>query len=145
VVYGRHGIGRYEPDARLVKAPLKVTMPSMPCQGLTFNAPNVVEHTFKGPSNDSRPGPYVPFDYDIVDFLRDSVPGWETEKATDLAVHKPRARFLATQAQRHEQEAYQRADVDDYVGRKLMSVSDVDAKEWALYRHLRERKRRVMA
>jgi hypothetical protein len=143
-VYGRHAIGRFEANPRNVTEPLIVTMPSMPCQGLTFNAPNIIEHYLKGPSQDSRPGPYVPFDHDVVQMLRSSVPGWETELVKDLAIRKPEQARARHEEQVRQEQAYVQADVDKYVDKKLGAVSDVDMKEWILYRHLRSRARRLM-
>jgi hypothetical protein len=78
IITGRHALGRVLKNQRGWLPELKVTMPSFPCQGLTFERPNdlafVHEDVLEEGQSRDLPGPYLPFDGTIV------------RKAVDLAI-----------------------------------------------------------
>lgn len=78
IVLGRHALGRVIRNQRAWLPSLRVSMPSFPCQGLTFPRPNdlafVHEDVLEEGQSRDLPGPYLPFDGSIV------------KKAADLAI-----------------------------------------------------------
>jgi len=78
IITGRHALGRVIRNQHGWLAPLRVTMPTMPCQGLKFARPNdiafVHEDVLEEGQSRDLPGPYLPFD------------GTMLRKAAELAI-----------------------------------------------------------
>jgi hypothetical protein len=80
-VVGRHGVARYVDPVELKSYAVKlhflehVEMPTMPCQGLTFNAPNyAVTQWFLNDGTKEGPheGSYLPFTMEFYHWLREN-------------------------------------------------------------------------
>jgi hypothetical protein len=70
VVFGRHGLGRAIRPHRSDLIPFRCAMPTMPCNGITFEQPNTIWFIHQGDSpsekNVDLPGDYLPFDMGMV-------------------------------------------------------------------------------
>jgi hypothetical protein len=140
-IFGRHAIGRAVHNPHALLEPLHVSMPPMPCQGVRFERPNLVELIAVG-KPDSRasdlPGEYMPFGYQLVKHLRKQYREASARQLYKEAVtDKQEAAALALAKVRAE-EAYRRADVEAFVARKLDGVSELEMRDRMLGK--RERK-----
>jgi hypothetical protein len=83
VVFGRHGLGRAIKPARSDLIPFRCSMPTMPCQGITFEKPNAIWFIHQGDSPTEQyvdlPGEYLPFDMGMVMKAWDSWAGADTQ------------------------------------------------------------------
>ena len=137
VVFGRHVIGRYEPSLSNAPAEFTVKMPSFPCQGLTFKRPNVLELVLMMPTNTDYPedpdlpGDYIPFDWPIVEWLRERFKASEAFDHKDY-INSKKVEYDEAAEKRREEEEYRTKDLMKFVNKKLEQVSEVELKEHLL-------------
>lgn len=99
VVFGRHALGRRIEHLQMERLDFHCTMPSMPCQGLTFEKPNRIWFIHEGESPKERnvdlPGDYLPFDATIYDKAEAAAVGFRmTDKEyadhlREIMINKP--------------------------------------------------------
>jgi hypothetical protein len=149
VVFGRHVLGRYEPHRKGDAPEFRVQMPTMPCQGIKFERPNVLELVLMMPTNTQYPdapdlpGDYIPFNWAIVEWLRERYKASQKggkEIARDY-INAQREATEKAQAARDDEMEYRRKDLEKYVNKKLEQVSEVELKNHFL--RDKERKRRI--
>jgi hypothetical protein len=118
IITGRHALGRVIRNQRGWLPELRVTMPTMPCQGLMFDQPNdlafVHEDELEEGQSRDMPGPYLPFDNTIL------------RKAADLAIgysmsEKEYREFL--------DQAIVQDDFEAYLGRIQDMENDLEARD----------------
>jgi len=132
VVFGRHAIGRAlkNPHAELV--PLPVEMPSMPCQGVTFSKPTLIEFIWMGKAPEKYvdlPGEYLPFNSMLSSYMR--------HRYLEISVAEAKRRIIdgqqeAEEKRKHkarEEDAYHRRTLEKYVNKQLEKVSEVEMAE----------------
>lgn len=139
VVFGRHALGRriVIPNAPLPE--LKVTMPTMPVLGVTFDKPNSIWFVHDGapdPRSSALPGGYLGFDDTILDRAKQSVIGRNMtqkefeEYMWERYVLAPQRRAEARKAAIEDDLAYRGADFEKYAKKQIERISDVEAKEY---------------
>ena len=140
VVFGRHVIGRHEPLLCGEAPEFFVSMPSMPCQGLTFKKPNVLELVLMMPRNSQYPeaadlpGDFLAFDWPIVEWLRERFKASQ-KSGQDMArdyINAKREEEDRNRACREDEMAYRMRDLERYVSRKLDQVSEVEIRDHLL-------------
>lgn len=80
VVFGRHALGRRLWTPRSKHEEFRVLMPTMPCQGLTFEKPNLLWFIHMGadnPQSSALPGTYLGFDDTLLDRVKRSAVGFQ--------------------------------------------------------------------
>lgn len=130
VVFGRHGLGRVDGGVQY-SAPLEVTMPNMPCQGMKFERPNRVWKIFEGaddPRAPDLPGAFVPFSWEFYKNVLDS-PSLSPKELKYLAVTKPQEDALREQESKLKEREYIQRDLDEFADRLLGRMSEVEMKE----------------
>jgi len=145
VSFGRHAVGRRCIDPTGVVIPEgMVRMPQMPCQGVTFETPNILIRIFEGNKDPQDapdlPGEFVPFDMRIYKKLReDYIENMSLGDLKGKYIYDP----LATRERRSkkvkEEWDYRMRDLNEFVTKKLENVSDVEIKEH--FGRLKERAR----
>lgn len=153
-VFGRHALGRRIRNLTSELEPFRCLMPTMPCQGLSFEQPNRIWFIHEG-SRDQRaadlPGTFLPFDSSILDRARRNAIGFRmTEK--EFAAHmreefienERRARELRRKQLREDME-YRQQDFERYARGQLDKVSEVEARDYvdAKNRRLIEEPRKI--
>lgn len=139
VVFGRHALGRRIQNMTSELEPFRCAMPTMPCQGLTFERPNRIWFIHEGSTNPrypDLPGTFLPFDGSILDRAKKSAIGFRmTEKEFVEAMREEfiekerRARDLRRQQLADDMEARHR-DFEAYAKKQMERISDVEAKEY---------------
>ncbi len=134
-VIGRHGLGAVNKSPHSERNPFPCRMPDMPCQGVYFERPNQVEWIFKGiedPRAKDLPGAYVPFDWDIYRFVRESYRRLTFSEIKEKFLDRDKERHEATLASRQEYIAYMQKDLRAYAKKRMGEVSEVEMKEYFL-------------
>lgn len=153
IVIGRHAIGRVVKNQQRWIAPMRVTMPTFPCQGLTFGRPNdlcfVHEDTLEEGQSHDMPGPYLPFDGTLLRKVVELTVGYAmTEKEYRELLNQEwiDKRFEAfsgrMQAIQDDMDARDR-DFLPYAAKQLEKVSDVEMGEYMRSAGRRERPRKA--
>lgn len=139
VIYGRHAIGRRIWHPRTEPIGFRCLMPTMPCQGLTFEKPNKIWFIHTGSDNPlSRdlPGTFLGFDDTILDRVKRSALGFQMTDAEYQAhlkeelIEGPRKRLEKKQKALDEEMSYAQADLERYAAKQLERVSDVEIMEY---------------
>lgn len=149
VTFGRHVIARYISTPKTPIEPFKVILsPSH-----VGPVPNKIELIWDGRifrDYDKRghelPGPYLPWNWRVYHFARDA---WNFKQnrsveqlKKDLITTPQEMLKLAAQKRRAEQ-----MELNDHIRKEaskiLANVSEVEMKEYALYGHLKQRKKRI--
>lgn len=137
VVFGRHGLGRYVAN-RVEFIPFRVEMPTMPCQGISFNKPNMIWFIHQGadinPEFRDLPGAYLPFDEGLLYKAKYSWGGNYTEKEYKALLRKELIEDPLEEARKRKQAqdddmAYRNRDFARYAAKVLESLSDVETLE----------------
>lgn len=136
VVFGRHGIGVTIDTPVGQPIPMPCTMPSMPCQGVSFKAPStviLVWHSglfgYTHPKYVDLPGEYMPFDMGLYHYLRASYLDNATSKEVIFdVVEGQRLRHEKLKSRINAEFEYRMKDVGQYVDKQLERVSEQD---WA--------------
>jgi hypothetical protein len=137
-IFGRHALGRVIKNRRGSLEPMRVLMPTFPCQGLTFEKPNDIWFIHQGPMGLHKkykdlPGDYLPFDSDLVMKVAEASQGFKMTEAeyrahlTKVMITDPIKRELARIAALKAERAYARGDVLEYVDRQYEKVGDQEA------------------
>lgn len=141
VVFGRHALGRAIRGIHSPPHEFQCAMPSMPCQGVKFERPNLIWFIHEGPSthdeNSSIPGAYLPFDESILLKARRSSVGFTmTDKEYKEHLRKellenPREMEMARRKAHNDDLEARRLDIAPYVKRQLwkeeqMSERDIE-------------------
>lgn len=139
MVFGRHALGRKIWLPRAQHEGFRVLMPTMPCQGLTFEKPNLLWFIHMGadnPKSSALPGSYLGFDDTLLDRVKQSAVGFqmsdkEYEKfLMDTYVMAP----LEARARRREKFAvemeYAQQELERYAAKVSERISDVEAAEY---------------
>lgn len=132
VVYGRHALGRVVKNPHGTLEPFPVEMPSMPCQGIWFSRPNMIERFWMGPQQGELPGCYLPFDWSLWKFCRESYLETSAKKLKELTVDATKDTKERREAATQDELAYRSRDLEKFVQKKLDQVSEVDIKEHLL-------------
>ena len=139
VVFGRHALGRTIRNVTSELEPFRCAMPSMPCQGLSFERPNRIWFVHDGspnPEYPDLPGSFLPFDGSILDRAKKSAIGFrmtEREFVESMKeefierkrVEKERAR-KALEADLQDREK----DFQGYAQKQWERISEVEASEF---------------
>jgi hypothetical protein len=132
VIFGRHAIGRHVDNPHSQLEPLHVSMPPMPCQGVRFDRPNLIELIAVG-APDKRasdlPGEYMPFGYQLVKHLRKQYREATAKEIYKLAVTDKQAAADENLRKVRQEELYRRADVEAFVAKKLENVSEIEMRD----------------
>lgn len=139
VVFGRHALGRsiVEPGRELL--PFRCTMPSMPCQGLTFERPNRIWFIHEGDRNRDYPdipGTFLPFDDTIVHRARESARYMKMsekdfkERMLEELIEAPTLERARRRAAMEDDLAQRDKDFHSYADKLLEQVSDVERNEY---------------
>lgn len=137
ISFGNHAIGRVVDDPRMgtdyfTLGGFSVSMPSMPCQGISFRRPSHLELLI--PWWDRYPalpfGPYYPFDWSVVRFLKEVHMEPDPAKLHELLVEQPTLRWERDKKRRDDEKAYIAKDLYSYTNRKLNEMSDVERSEY---------------
>jgi hypothetical protein len=130
VVYGRHALGRVIKPARTDLFPFRCAMPTMPCQGMTFEKPNAIWFIHQGDSPSGEyldlPGDYLPFDSTIVSKAWDSWAGAQNttekefkEELREELINRPMRESAARRAYRDWEMGQRNQDFATYA-KKVM-------------------------
>ena len=136
VIFKRFMLTRHEPNPRTAIVGVNITMPAMPCQGLNFKKPNVLEFPLMFPSNsdfpnEDLPGDYIPFDFPVVEWMKarfkasQRTPGEIAKYMIDTQRDEREARILAQQEEQEERQN----DLVRFAEKKLSNLSEVEIKE----------------
>jgi hypothetical protein len=148
VVFGRHALGRVikEPGRELL--PFRCSMPSMPCQGLTFERPNRIWFIHEGDRNRDYPdipGTFLPFDDTIVHraresarYMRMSEKEFRERMMQELMEEPTEERRRRRQALYDDMEARDK-DFHSYADKVFEQISDVERSEYLRSRGKRDR------
>ncbi|NIN66111.1 MAG: hypothetical protein GTO63_15735 [Anaerolineae bacterium] len=135
VVFGRHALGRVIKPARTDLVPFHCEMPTMPCQGLTFERPNAIWFIHQGDSPRDEyldlPGAYLPFDGGLVKKAWDSWAGadnktekeWKEELKEEM-INRPYREYVKQKEARAAEMAERNRDFAQYARRVIEKVSD---------------------
>lgn len=131
IVFGRHAIGRINRDPKL---PAEEFAVDKPFGYGVYRNPHQLILIWQGSKPDKRgvdlPGEYLPFDWNLLEFLRKSeFRGIKAEKERLARVEDEQIKAAAN---RREEQDRINADLQNYVNKKLDTVSEVELKEWAL-------------
>lgn len=140
VVFGRHALGRVIKEQHGWLAPMRVLMPTMPCQGLRFEKPNDIWFIHQGrmgehPKYKDLPGDYLPFDYDLLAKVQDMARAFAMtdkeyrEHLEDIMIVEPTKAVRRKVRQARDQRLYKEADLGRYLDKQYEKVSEVEAKE----------------
>lgn len=148
VIFGRHALGRVIKPARSDLIPFRCAMPTMPCQGITFERPNAIWFIHQGDSpsdqNVDLPGDYLPFDMGMVMKAWDSWAGaanqteeeFKAELREEIYERPLREAEARREARAEEWEARSR-DFAKYAKKVIDSISDSEIE--AFQQHWRRR------
>lgn len=134
-VFGRHALGRVIRNQRGYLEPFRVLMPTMPCQGLTFEKPNDIWFIHQGPMGrhpkyKDLPGDYLPFDHNLLAKVEDLSGGFRmTEKEfrehlVDQLITQPIKAELMRNFLAQREHALKRREVLRYVDKQYDKLSD---------------------
>ena len=154
-IFGRHALGRVIKNQRGYLEPMRVHMPSMPCQGLTFEKPNDIWFIHQGQMGlherfKDLPGDYLPFDYDLARKVESMAAGFKMsdkeyrEHLENLLIKDPIRREMLRVGAVRDHRAYKNRDLHQYVDKQYDRVSDVEAKEYYRGRGFRQREKKPM-
>ena len=135
VVFGRHGLGRAIRPHRSDLIPFRCAMPTMPCNGITFEQPNAIWFIHQGDSpsekNVDLPGDYLPFNMDMVMKAWDS---WANashqtedefkEELRDELYRIPLLKAAERREDRDAEMAERNRDFSAYAKRVIEKISD---------------------
>lgn len=139
VVFGRHALGRRIRNQASELEPFRCAMPTMPCQGLTFERPNRIWFIHEGspnPEHPSLPGTFLPFDGSILDRAKKSAIGFRMTEKEFIAhlkeefIEKERRAKDLRKRQLQEDLEYRQRDFEKYARRHVENISDVEADEY---------------
>lgn len=144
VVFGRHALGRVIKPARTDLMPFQCGMPTMPCQGLTFEKPNAIWFIHQGDSPSDEyvdlPGEYLPFDMGMVKKAYDSWGGAYnmTEAEFKKALWKEMVKDpMAETEKRAEERLAEREernrDFAEYARKVIPTISDSEIEAYQAY------------
>lgn len=144
VVFGRHALGRRLVDPRRDLTMFSVTMPSMPCQGVTFAQPNELFLYWAGPTDGECPGEYRAFDIELVKYLLErQIHDLSPAEIKDKYILGPLLRDVERANKAREEEKYARRDLDRYMDKQLENVSEVELRDW-VYRKMAKKEVKPM-
>jgi hypothetical protein len=142
-VFGRHGIGRYTANPHADLPCFACTMPSMPCQGVKFEKPNLIELILmKNDSKDDSPGSFVPWNWDLFNFLRSRYKE-RTAKETMQVVQDKLDREEKEKQRLREQWVDAMKDIQKYTEKKMEQAGEVELKRHLLSAGQRPRNTKV--
>jgi hypothetical protein len=135
VVFGRHALGRVIKPARTGLTPFRCAMPTMPCQGLTFEKPNAIWFIHQGDSPSDEyvdlPGEYLPFDMEMKRKAYDSWAGADnlTEEEWKAVLRKemiedPMEATEKRAAEREAEREERNRDFAEYAKKVIPTISD---------------------
>lgn len=138
-VFGRHALGRSVDNLESDLEPLTVTMPSMPCQGLTFPKPNRLWFIHEGEreENIELPGAFLPFDATIYLQAEEAARGFrmtdQEYKAhlRDVMINQPMERREARKRANEDDMEERSKDFHKYADKIIETVSDVEIGEFS--------------
>jgi hypothetical protein len=151
VVFGRHALGRTVRNLTSELEPFRCVMPSMPCQGLTFERPNRIWFIHEGAPNPvaaELPGSFLPFDGSILDRAKRSAVGFRmTEKEfvefmRQELIGKKEEEKKRRSAEIEDDMAQREKDFSSYADKQWEKISEVEAKEYQRARGTTLRERR---
>jgi len=139
VVFGRHALGRRIRNQTSELEPFRCAMPTMPCQGLTFERPNRIWFIHEGsthPEHPDLPGTFLPFDGSILDRAKKSAIGFRmTEKEfiqsmKEEFIEREREAKALRRKQLDEDMEYRHRDFEAYATKQVANISEVEAREY---------------
>lgn len=151
VVFGRHALGRKIRNVVSELEPFRCAMPTMPCQGLTFERPNRIWFIHEGspnPQYSDLPGAFLPFDGSILDRAKKSAIGFQmTEKEFVESmkaefIEKERVAKALRKQQIEDDMESRRRDFEAYASKQFERISESEAKGYLAAQRSGEFKRR---
>lgn len=152
IILGRHALGRVIRNRRGWLPELRVTMPTMPSQGLTFDRPNDLAFVHEDELEDGQsrdlPGPYLPFDNTILRKAADLAIGYsmsEKEYKEFLNASVVEASFedyLRRNQEREDDLEARDREFQPWAAKQIERISDVEAGEFARSAGRREHERK---
>lgn len=139
VVFGRHALGRTIQNLTSELEPFRCAMPTMPCQGLTFERPNRIWFVHEGaphPQYPDLPGSYLPFDGSILDRAKKSAIGFRmsekefVEYMRQEFIEKAREEKDRRRAALEDDLEARRRDFEAYADKQFERISEVEAAEF---------------
>jgi len=153
VVFGRHALGRAIREPGRDLATFRCLMPTMPCQGLTFEKPNRIWFIHEGDRNQDYPdipGTFLPFNDSIVHRARESarymqLSAEEFKKAMVAELVDGPLQERETRKRDHDADMEARhADFERYARSRWDQLSDVEIAEFQRTRGQRGREKKTM-
>lgn len=139
VVFGRHALGRTIQNLTSELEPFRCAMPTMPCQGLTFERPNRIWFVHEGgpnPQYPDLPGSYLPFDGSILDRAKKSAIGFRMSEK-EFVEHMKLEMIEKAREESNRRRAALEADLDArerdfeaYADKQFERISEVEAAEF---------------
>lgn len=139
VVFKRFLVARHEPNLRQGAPEFAVEMPAMPCQGIVFKIPNVLEFPWMKPENSEHPdapdlpGDFLPFDWPLVEYLQHrlmlTTQGPQGAELGRHMVRQERDRLQQVAVRIDEERAYRERELARYVGKKLEQASEIEVRD----------------
>lgn len=137
-IFGRHGIGRYTASPKTDLPRFACEMPSMPCQGVTFAKPNLIELILmKHDSQDDSPGSFVPWNWDLYHFLRARYKERTPKELRKVVTDKLEREQKAREHLRAEW-AYQMADIQKFAEKKMEQAGELELRNHLLSAGMRK-------
>ena len=136
VVVGRHAVGIHIPNPNADLPKLDVTMPEMPCQGVTLGKPHALAIILQGePPPGDYPGEYIPLSMKIYYDLKQGHDEMQNKSAKEIAREIIEGRREQREKERlalQDEHDYRMRDIRKLAQKKLDEVSEVEAKEQLL-------------
>lgn len=142
-VVGCHVIATKVPDPHNQLYPFPVEMPTMPCNGLTFDAPNVIERHWQGDRVGDLPGEYMTFE-SLYSFCKAAFKERSAEELKEELLDKPAEARAKAAAARQAEHEYKQRDIQAYAQKKLDQLSELEVKEHLLGERVKPTKPMVL-
>jgi hypothetical protein len=132
LVVGRHCVARHKPTLVNEAYPFLCEMPTMPCQGVVFQRPNVLEFVLADGNKEEGtdlPGPYVAWDWNLWRLLRELYnPCTDGQKLGEEYIEREVQRREASKKSVRDDLRARDEDWRKHEKKRLEKISDV---EWA--------------
>lgn len=144
VVIGRHAVGLVIDNPNQDIPIMKVSMPSMPCRGITLSKPRAIEAILQSESTDNElPGDYQPFNMKLFYILKAKDDKTKNLTAKELAREIIEGEKEAS-AKKHKElddtHEYIMKDIRKLAQKKLDQLSEVEARDQLLAGRQRQSK-----
>lgn len=135
VVFGRHALARVNKDKKNEGVAWPVEMPSMPCNGMWFEAPNDELIIWQSETNsvaEDVPGDYKPFNWELYKFVADNYKHHDVKELKKRFIDDVKAARQSEREKLAAEQDYIKRDLDKFVDKMLDKVSESEVKDWML-------------